>query len=69
MAQKLVITLSEEATAEYLSQAAEQTEAEVEASVEPSGPLLHIEIASEGLGASSVWLGSVEIGEADVSFQ
>ncbi len=69
MTEKLVITLSEEATAEYLRKVSEQTEAEVEAAVEPSGAQLNIQIAPGAAGASSVWLGDIEIGEASVSFQ
>ncbi|MCH8491675.1 MAG: hypothetical protein LAT53_00365 [Idiomarina sp.] len=67
MSEQLTITLSIEATAEYLSIMQSQTEAEVNTACEPSGAILQIEIdanfCSAGLltGSKLIQLGSVEV--------
>ncbi len=62
MAEKLVITLGEKATARYLQLARQQTKNEVDASCEPSGVCLTVEIG--GILGAEVSLDGVEIGTA-----
>jgi hypothetical protein len=68
MAQRLQITLSEEATAKYLEIASGRAEAEVNADCEPSGASIRVDI-SHIFSMVMVEYGSnnwVDVGEADV---
>ena len=72
--QKLVIQLSEKATAKYLAYASAKTETEVNADCEPSGCTISIAIApvpygsdaSAVLGGEYIEFGEVEIELVDV---
>lgn len=68
MAQRLQITLSEEATAKYLAIASGKTEAEIDADCEPSGASVRVDI-HHVFSMVMVEHGSnnwVDVGEADV---
>lgn len=66
MGSKLVITLDEEATKNYLARAREITEAHVNVDCEPSGMVLSVEIAPPfGVFVS---MGGTDLGEATVEF-
>ena len=65
MGSRLVITLDEEATKNYLARAREITEAHVNADCEPSGVTLRVEIGPTPYG-TSVSMGNVDLGEATV---
>ncbi|MGB1261336.1 MAG: hypothetical protein ACPG52_00380 [Cognaticolwellia sp.] len=67
MRQKLVIELSEEATAKYLFYAGRKTGGEVNADCEPSGSTIAIEIAPSPYDCSVYMMeNSIAIGEANV---
>lgn len=68
MAERLVLTLDDEATKKYLELASKATEDEVNAGCEPSGVCLNIVLGGDFDG-HAVWVGDVEIGEASVSFE
>ncbi len=68
MGKQLVITLSEEATKNYLRLAREQTGAMIEEGCEPSDVLLKVIIAANTLYDSDVLFGDTEIGQVAVSF-
>jgi len=65
MAARLVITLDETATRNYLARAAAITEAHLDADCEPSGMTLQVEISPTPF-ASLVFMGGIELGEVEV---
>ena len=65
MPPKLVITLDEETTEQYLDLAGKQTKAEVDADCEPSGVSISIHIAPDPYD-SAAFMGHKELGEAKV---
>lgn len=66
MGQKLVITLTEEATEKYFELARAQTAAELDEDCEPSDVWLTICIAASNLYESTAILKNTEIGEVSV---
>lgn len=66
MDSKLVITLDEETTKNYLARAQEITKAHVDADCEPPGVVLTVEIAPPwGVFVS---MGNTDLGEATIEF-
>ena len=65
MKERLVIKLSEEATEAYLVKAGKNSNAEVEANVEPSGTTLVVEIGSVFSYVSILSTGE-DLGECDI---
>ena len=66
MAQRLIISLTEEATSNYLKLAREQSAAMLEEGCEPSDVLLKVIIAANKMYDSDVLFGDVEIGTVSV---
>ncbi|SDJ41715.1 hypothetical protein SAMN04488540_1086 [Ferrimonas sediminum] len=66
MSQKLVITLDEKSTEEYLRQASVLTKAEVDNDIEPSGMLLTVEVAPAHYD-SVAYMNGKELGEVSVT--
>jgi hypothetical protein len=69
MGKKLVITLDETTTSNYLKLVSKTTEAHVDEGCEPPGAMLMIDISPIDIFACEVFLGNSDIGEASVELK